>query len=118
MEEQTPDPGKQGIPEIFVQRRHRVLFNTTTKPITHHEISAFPQLLKETRNVTEVVAVVCVGHDDVLTGRSADAPPERTAVSSFLNMYDFGSEPLCNHDRTVGASVVCDNDLACKVLFL
>ena len=62
--------------------------------------------------MSKVVAIVGVAHQDVFTGGSRDAAHESVAVSLGPDPHHPRPQPLRNFDRTIGASIVGNDDLA------
>src|SRR5580700_6843057 len=65
-EETIHKPTQTGIAEIPVERRHRAWLDAALESVSHHEIVALAQFLNKIRNLTEIVTVVGIPHDDVL----------------------------------------------------
>ena len=67
---------------------------------------ALPQLLYERRQMQEVVAVVCVPHDDIFPKGAVTAPNQGCAVSLLWHMHDPCPFLFGNLLGAVGTSVV------------
>src|SRR5580700_3237288 len=66
-EETIYKPTQTGIAEVPVERRHCAWLDAALEPIPHYEVVALAQFVNKIRNLTEIVTVVGIPHDDVLT---------------------------------------------------
>src|SRR6202035_1036192 len=95
--------------------RHRALLDPACEAVAHDQVVTEPQTLEDWRNLTEVVALVGVAHDDEATRRCRDTAPNRRAVSGFIDGDDLGSVGEGNLLRTIGAAVVRNQDLRAEI---
>jgi len=72
-EQQTTDSGKNGVAEIPMQRGHGTRHDSTAKAIPHHQFIALAQPLDESWDVREVVAIIRVPHNDILSACGSNA---------------------------------------------
>ena len=84
-EEHAADRAQHRVAEISVQWRHRPRRDAAEKPVAHDELIAGTQLLDETFQTAEIVAVVGIAHDHVAAARGTDAAEEGTAVALLGN---------------------------------
>src|SRR5260370_15404709 len=81
-------PGKAGIAEVFVKRRHGSGLDPAPKAVAHNHLKAFPQFLDEMGNLGEVITIVRVSHDDELAPGRFDPCLQGSTVSSFSHLDD------------------------------
>jgi hypothetical protein len=105
-EKQPRDKGKHWIAQITVQRRHSARLYPSLETVPHHQVIALPQLLYERRQMQEVVAVVCVPHNDIFPKGAVTAPNQGCAVSLLWHMHDPCPFLFGNLLGAVGTSVV------------
>ncbi len=105
-EKQPRDKGKHWIAQVTVQRRHSARLYPPLETVPHHQVIALPQLLYERRQMQEVVAVVCVPHDDIFPKGAVTAPNQGCAVSLLWHMHDPCPFLFGNLLGAVGTSVV------------
>src|SRR6185369_13523830 len=86
IEEQPSDSREHGITEIPVQPGHRIPLDTSFETVTHHQVETVTQLVEERTEVTEVVAVVGVPHDDRTAAGCLNPAEQGTAVTFFGHM--------------------------------
>src|SRR5699024_2888218 len=85
-EKDSSNARQHGIAEIPVKRRHRVRRNAALEAITDHELVAGAQLLEERAELSEVVTVVGVAHNDVRAARGLNTAEECAAITLFGHM--------------------------------
>src|SRR4029077_11106043 len=91
---------------------HGTRLDPALKAVAHDEVGSLAQLVEKTWDVPEVVAVVSISHQNVLSCSSRNPSHERISISLGLYMDHTGTEPFRDFDRTVGASVVRNDDLS------
>src|SRR5262249_34921754 len=78
----------------------------------HYEVVAFAQLMDKWFEVTEVVTVIGVTHDDVFAARRRDAAHESAAISLLFDVYHARAQLVTDLLRAVGAAVIGHDNLA------
>ena len=116
-EEPAAEEAEHGVAEIPVQRWHRAGAYASAEAIAHDEFGAVAELGEEARSVREVVAVVGVGHQNVLAARSEDAGVERSAVTADGYGDEARAVVVRNLLRAIGRAVVSNDDLAGDAIF-
>ena len=96
------DEAEHRVAEIAVQERHGLGADAAAKAIAHHEVGAVAKLGEEARDVRELVAVVGVGHEDVLAARGANAGVEGSAVAADGDGHDARAVVYRDLLRAVG----------------
>src|SRR4029077_9979020 len=81
-EKQASDEAQHRVAEIAVQLRHGAGTDPAPEAVSNDEEIALPQLVDESLQLREVVAIVGVSHDHVTAARRGDACRERSAVAS------------------------------------
>ena len=104
------------VAEVAMQERHGSGSDAAGEAVAHDEVGAIAQFGEETWDVREVVAVVGVGHEDVLAARCGDAGVERCAVSASGHENETCAVRGCDGLRAVGGTVVGDDDFAGDVV--
>jgi hypothetical protein len=102
-----------------VRERHcsRHYFAATAgEPASLNDIGAGTKLFDKLRDVSKIVAVVRIAHEDVPAARRRDSTHERIAVTFFINTHDARAHSLCDRRRFIGAAVVGNNDLAADTM--
>src|SRR6516165_5896475 len=112
VEEQAADEGEHRVAEVAVQGGHRARGDAALEAVAHHQVRAIAQFGDERHQVAEVVAVVGVAHDHVLTAGREDAAHQGVAVTLVADGDDAGAGVLGEFLAAVGAAVVGDHDLA------
>src|SRR5712691_5171450 len=82
----TRDARQHWITKILVQGFHSARFDPAFETVAHHELIAGAQLFHERSEISKVVTVISVSHDDVLTSRGSDSAQQRAAIAFGLNM--------------------------------
>jgi len=106
--------GEAGIPEVFVEPRHRPGLDAAAKAVTHHDVMAFTEFFNESGHFREVVAVVRIAHDDEWAARSGDAGAQGGAVTALGHANHSRAVLFRNLNRTVCRAVVGNDDFAGK----
>ena len=90
--EDPPGGGQHGVAEVAMQRRHGAGGDAAPEPVAHDELPALAQLLDESVEPAEIVAVVAVAHDDVAAPRGLDAADQRRAVAALGDRHHARAE--------------------------
>src|SRR5262245_11932517 len=83
-----------------------------------HNVESFTQFLDEFWSLQEIIAVICIAHDDELSPRGRDATHEGTAIPSLSYIDDAGSKLLGDRLTSIGASVIGNDDFSVYLLFI
>src|SRR5262249_1505453 len=86
--------------------------DAAAEAVPHHEVGSGAEGLDERPELTEVVAVVGVGHHDELGSGGGDPSDERASVSLNGDVDDARAELTSHLPRTVSAAIVRDDDFA------
>src|SRR5208337_180193 len=112
LEKESSQCRKNGIAQVAMKRRHGPRLDTAAKAVSYDQAGAVPQLFDEPRNMPKLIAIVGIPHHDVLAGGGGDASHERAAIAFGLNAHDLCTKTLGNLNRTVGAAVIANDNLA------
>src|SRR5262245_16876022 len=66
-EKKTPKKAQDGISNVFVHKGHGTWLNAALETISYDNVGAASQSLYEWTKRCEIVAVVCISHNDVTT---------------------------------------------------
>jgi len=66
-EKKTPKKAQNWVSDVFVQKGHGTWLNAALETIAYNKIRAAPQSLYEWTKGCEIVAVVCITHNNVTT---------------------------------------------------
>ena len=113
----APESAQNRITQIPVQRWHRPRRDPTPKSITHHEVVSFTQFFDKRSECGKIVTVVRIPHDDVPASGRLDPAHQSVAIAFGLDRHDSCALGLGDRLRTIGATVVSDNDLAGDSVF-
>ena len=111
-EEQSPDPREHGVAQVTVQCGHRSGRDPALEPVAHDEVSARAQGLHEGADIVQGIAVVGVGHEDELPAGFLDPTAQGGPVAEFRDGDHPGAFVAGDLLRTVGRTVVGNDDLA------
>jgi hypothetical protein len=89
-----------------MQKWHRISFYPALKPIAHHQVVPFSELIDKREKITEIVAVVCVGHNHKFALGTFYTMPQSIPVTFLPDMYHPRTQALGNIDGVVGTAVV------------
>ncbi|CAB4591278.1 unannotated protein [freshwater metagenome] len=101
-----------------MKRRHRSRRNTASESIPHHELCATTKRFDEWAQIGEVVAVIGIPHDDKRALRVGDTCDQCSAIPACWYVDDTSAFTACNVLRTIGASVVSDNNFTINSQFV
>src|ERR1700730_4391335 len=111
-EEHPAELAQDRIADVPVRERHRPRGDTALEAVAHHEIGAVAQLDQEWHQIGEIIGLVGIAHDDVLTARRLDSAQESRAIAARRNWHESGALSHGDLAGTVRAAVVSDQDLA------
>ena len=111
-EQKPANEAQHRIAQIAMQRRHGARTDAALEAVAHDQRIARAQLLQETLETAEVVAVVGVAHDDVAAARRGDAGDERRAVAALLDRDHARAGLGRERARVVARAVVRDEYFA------
>jgi hypothetical protein len=112
VEEHAADEGEDRVADPAMRPHHGAGLDAAREAIAEHEVVSLPQAVDQRLDGGEVVAVVGVAHDHETTADGFDAADQRAAVALARDV-DHGHAKLARYVlRTVGASVVGDDDLS------
>jgi hypothetical protein len=81
-----------------MQGGHCLILDIAAETITHHQVRPGVQPLYETGDVAEIVTVIGVRHEDILTTRGQNPALQGVAVSLLSDVYDARAFCLGNLD--------------------
>ena len=83
-----------------------------------HQLEAFAQFFDELGRFQQIVAVIGVGHDDVLAASGGNASLQGRAVTAVGDADDSGTTFGSNSARSVGAAVIGDDHFTANAGFV
>ena len=111
-EEKPANSGKYRITEIAMQRRHGPLGNATPEAVSHYEIETSAKFVKKFGDLSEVVAIVRVGHEDIGSQSSGNTHSDGAAVTFFGRADDASSRCFGYFRGSIRRAVVRNDYLA------
>src|SRR5204862_5368149 len=95
-----------------MKRRHCAGFDTAAETVAQNEIISSSQFFQKRKNITEVVAIICISHDHIPSARRLNACRQRVSISLRVNRDDAGPKGESDIWRTVSAAIVGGNYLS------
>src|SRR5438046_9629103 len=95
-----------------MKRRHCAGFDTAAETVAQNEIISSSQFFQKRKNITEVVTIICISHDHILSARRLNACRQRISISLRVNRDDAGPKGASDVWRTVRAAIVGDDYFA------
>ena len=95
-----------------MQEGHRPAIDAALEAVAHHQVRTAAKALDEAADVIEGIAVVGIGHQDVLTPRGFDSRPQRGAVAAARDLHHAGAGACGDLSGAVRRPVVGHEDLA------
>jgi hypothetical protein len=114
VEEEPAEPAQQGIADDPVAPGHGRWLDAAPKAIAHDQVVSLAELLDQSWDGSEVVALIGVDDDDVLAPGCLDASTQGAAIATLRDLDDAGVAVPGDLDRAVGAPVVGDDDLTAE----
>src|SRR5579859_2487315 len=96
----------------MVQRRHSILLDATAKAIAHYEVRALSKLFHESWDVSKIIAIIGIAHDNELAPSRRNPAHQGISVTACRHMRDACAQPFSDLDRAVGAAVIGDDHLS------
>src|SRR5579884_1519589 len=106
------DSRKNRIPDVSVLPRHRSRLDLAGKAVAHHQVVARAQTIHKSFEAGEIVTVVRISHDDVLTARGLTCVIKSRAITTYRYVYYYCT---CFRRDSLGSirrSVIADHHLA------
>src|SRR5262249_55803298 len=114
--EKSSDRRQQGVTNVPMQRRHGAIFYAALKSVAHDQIVTRLEFFDEGIKRSEIVAVIRVAHDHELSMSGLDPHLQCIAIAALRDDDDARPKGFRDFNRSVGATVVGDDDLAQKTL--
>ena len=95
-----------------MKRRHGAGLDSAGKTIAHNQLGPAFQRIDKAVKLTPVVAIVRIGHDQILAARGPCRSADRGAIAPHRLVHDTGAERLRNLDRPVSRPIVADHHFA------
>jgi hypothetical protein len=95
-----------------MQSWHGPMGNAAFEPIPHNQVIAFTQFLNKRPEAGEIVAIVSIAYDDILSACSGNATHEGITVAFGLYMDDARAHAGGDGGRAVHTAIVSHDDFA------
>src|SRR6202521_2628336 len=99
-----------------MQRWHGLTGNSAFKAVSHYQVESFSQLLKEPRDVREVIAIIGITHQYVLSPRRRDSGDQSAAIPPLVNIDQPSAQTLGDLAGIIRAAIVGNNDFSHDVM--
>jgi len=111
IEEQPSDSAQHGITDPAMFPWHGPRLDAPLKPIAHHQVIAFTQLLDKSRRVAKVVTGIGIAHQNEFTASRLNPAHQSISIPLLGNLDNPSAQSSSNRLRAVGAPVIRNNNL-------
>src|SRR5262249_3684458 len=111
--------GEHWIAAPSMRERHRSrhhLAAARRQATTLDQLKAFSKFLDELGDLSKVITIVRITHDDKLAVCRLDPTPQRATISFVFDLNYAGSAINGDFLRTIRTPVVGDNDFSCDLI--